>query len=542
MVYWRNISLTKILQLLVLLMVMQNCNTFFHPEETSVSDIQNYEELVEAVNGVYGKLSEEISTHPNIFYNSSFKGDDLTNFAPNYRWFYYSIIRHCGRTEYPTSIELASTSDWDIFYSVIASVNNILSQYDLSTDLDELTSKILGELLLIRAYCHFRLTRTYGRILIIDDNELSYTTSLATYEEIYGFIENDLKKAVSLLPENNTSARIPNETPHRGTAKALLSEVYLSNAGYPANAVEKYTLAAKEAGELIDSAAYFGFELLDDYADVWKQDHLLCSENVFCLYYNDYQPSENVYYGVNNIFTGRASYGANVWGFTLSPNSYYFELFFPGSEMQFYNEFPSNYRKEVTFLSDIYVGPSPYVFQSGYINISKVNECDRIAYRKFFYDALNLPFDNYFPGWEDYYNDVDIRGMSKVYLFRYAQTLLTYAEATARSGQLNDKAYECVNEIRRRANHVGLYSPSVYDLQPGLSSEAFADSVVQERAWELAGEPEGRWFDIVRLNMIKELPNLRDPGEGGPPSKFDESAYFLAIPQEEIDLNPNLEE
>jgi starch-binding outer membrane protein, SusD/RagB family len=132
--------------------------------------------------------------------------------------------------------------------------------------------------------------------------------------------------------------------------------------------------------------------------------------------------------------------------------------------------------------------------------------------------------------------------MSKTYLFRYAHTMLTYAEAAARSGQLNDKAYECVNQIRRRANHVDLNTPSVYDLQPGLSAEAFADSVVQERAWELAGEPEGRWFDIVRLNMIKELPSLRDPAEGGPPTTFDESAYFLDIPQSEIDLNPNLAE
>jgi starch-binding outer membrane protein, SusD/RagB family len=539
----------KIIQLTLLFSLLFGCNSLFHPEETSVSNIRNYDELITAVNGVYGKLSYEIATSSNQnFYYINYYGDDLTNTTP-----YYD-----GTGDSPTTYPMLSTPTvWKILYSVIASANNILSQYDLSTTLHKPTKEILGELLLIRAYCHFRLTRTYGRIPIVADNELSYTTVKASFDEIYAFVEHDLRKAASLLPESSTLARMPYETPHRSTAKAMLAEVYLSWAGYPANAEGKYALAAKEAGEVFDSAAYFGFGLLDDFADVWKQENLYNRENVFCLYYSEFQPlgAKGYRAGVNAMYLGTATHqkdtsgyapdgkpiysGSN--GFTLAPNSScYFQLRFVGTELQFFNTYPSNYRKEVTFLTNIYIplwDPKP----NGYIHIDHAENSTRVAYRKFFYDALSLPFNNYCPGWEDYWGDrFFIMGMSKTYLFRYAQTLLTYAEATARSGQLNDKAYECVNMIRRRANNIDLYSPSVYDLQPGLSAEAFADSVVQERAWELAGEPEGRWFDIVRLNMIKVLPILRDPTEGGPPSKFDESAYFLEIPQGDIDLNPNL--
>jgi starch-binding outer membrane protein, SusD/RagB family len=553
-----SIRMKRELILLLLSITLCGCNTLFHPEEISYADIKDYDELVEAANGVYGKLSNGVALSSiDNFYCVNYNGDDLTNFAPNYTLFYNGEVNEqCGRSELTQS---TTTSVWKVFYSVIASANNILSQYDLSTTLDKSTKEILGELLLIRAYCYFRLTRAYGRILIVADNELSYTTSLSTFDEIYGFIESDLQQAASLLPQNNTSARIPNETPHRGTAKALLSEVYLSWAGYPANAEGKYALAAKEAGEVIDSTAYFGLGLLDDFADVWKQDNLYNKENVLCLFYKDYQPFMSDYNGINSTYMGMTTHYPDIdgytpdgkpihrcsQGFTLAPDSScYFQLGFPGAELQFFNTYPKNYRKEVTFLTNIYV-PWWYYLATKYdcyIQIDKAESCNRIAYRKFFYDALNLPFDDYWPGWKDYWGNFYIMGMSKTYLFRYAQTLLTYAEAATRSGQLNDKAYECVNEIRRRANHVGLYAPSVYDLQPGLSGEAFADSVVQERAWELAGEPEGRWFDIVRLNMIKELPKLRDPEEGGPPSKFNESAYFLDIPQEEIDLNPNLGE
>ena len=111
---------------------------------------------------------------------------------------------------------------------------------------------------------------------------------------------------------------------------------------------------------------------------------------------------------------------------------------------------------------------------------------------------------------------------------------MTYAEASARSGNLNDLSYECVNRIRRRAHHLDPNFPSEYDLQSGLSAEAIADSAVWERAWELAGEPEGRWFDLVRLEMVEDLPELRDTDEGGPPSyPVTKDDYFFTIPEED---------
>jgi hypothetical protein len=50
--------------------------------------------------------------------------------------------------------------------------------------------------------------------------------------------------------------------------------------------------------------------------------------------------------------------------------------------------------------------------------------------------------------WYDYASEATL------YLFRYAQTLLTFSEARARSGILDDSTYEAVNMIRRRANHL----------------------------------------------------------------------------------------
>jgi hypothetical protein len=135
-------------------------------------------------------------------------------------------------------------------------------------------------------------------------------------------------------------------------------------------------------------------------------------------------------------------------------------------------------------------------------------------------------------------------GSQRLDLFRFAHTLLTYAEASARSGNLNEKAYKCVNMIRRRANQLDIHTPSEFDLQPGMSAEAFADSVVWERAWELAGEPEGRWFDLVRLEMVEDLPQLRGIDDGDFPADMiaTKDDYYFPIPEGDILLNPALGE
>jgi hypothetical protein len=254
------------------------------------------------------------------------------------------------------------------------------------------------------------------------------------------------------------------------------------------------------------------------------------SESVFSVYF----PKPAIF-TVDAFVKTKIPYpGVGGGSLQLTPTSSGIWLFFYPTEVNFFNNYPPGYRKEITFFKTIYVpksmGDAP---KTGYIDIDKVTICNRIGYRKFYYqcyegkDGLESPFSI-------------LVGIPRVYIFRYTQTMLTYAEAMARSGQLNAQAYECVNQIRRRAHQLDLNTPSAYDLPSGMSSIAFADSVVQERAWELCGEPEGRWFDLVRLEMVEDLPKLRNPDEGGTPSSFDKSVYFSPIPDADIILNPNL--
>jgi hypothetical protein len=107
---------------------------------------------------------------------------------------------------------------------------------------------------------------------------------------------------------------------------------------------------------------------------------------------------------------------------------------------------------------------------------------------------------------------------------------------------LDESAYEAVNMVRRRANKLDIYSPSKFDLPKNLSTEQFLDYVVWERAWELSFEPDGRWFDIVRLNLKDKLPEYRfsnDLPNEVPLQYLTDDWYFFKIPVEDRIINPN---
>ena len=122
-------------------------------------------------------------------------------------------------------------------------------------------------------------------------------------------------------------------------------------------------------------------------------------------------------------------------------------------------------------------------------------------------------------------------GFRAVEVFRYAETLLVFAEATARinGGTATGEAVEAYNQVRRRAAGLDYLTP---DATVDVASVT-ADEIVQERAWELAGEFK-RWWDMVRLEFVSEVAARRDPTEEVPlaidPSEISWKHYIAPIP------------
>ena len=378
-------------------------------------------------------------------------------------------------------------------YKAIQGANNIIANYETTVG-DEATIKaIAGEAYFVRAVSYYWLVRLYKDVPLII--QADYSDELLTIEKsapdaVYALIEADLKMAEEKVPDTKRNPGRPN----KGSVKAYLADVYLTMAGWPLNQTDKYALAAAKAKEVIDNRATYGFELLADLSEVFENDPTKngTSETVFQI----------------STFRGDGSSTNGNYGSAAMPGEESgWDDFF--SEINFFNEFPAGKRKDVTFRTEFIKG-----------------------------DGTIVPWEQSQTG-HPYYHKYYIKGDERHYdssvpesMMRYAYVLTVYAEAQARAtGTPDDLAYESINAIRNRAG--------LADLSPGMSGDAFAKAVVQEKAWEFAAE-RTRWFDLVRLEMVEEANANKHSNDLKPIGAISKADYVFPLPFSETSVNDNL--
>ena len=88
----------------------------------------------------------------------------------------------------------------------------------------------------MRAISYFYLTRTWGEVPMPTEATIDNNRPNAKVADIYNLIEADLQKAESMLPDHWDGKMRQNGIdilPTKGSAKALLANVYLTMAGWP---------------------------------------------------------------------------------------------------------------------------------------------------------------------------------------------------------------------------------------------------------------------------------------------------------------------
>ena len=93
-------------------------------------------------------------------------------------------------------------------------------------------------------------------------------------------------------------------------------------------------------------------------------------------------------------------------------------------------------------------------------------------------------------------------------LIRYAEVLLTYAEAKIMSGEPDELAKDCINNIRKRA---GLDMTEADVKLTAKSKQQWIDLIRNERRIEFAGEGI-RYDDIIRWKIADKV--LNQPAMG----------------------------
>ncbi|MCF6405036.1 RagB/SusD family nutrient uptake outer membrane protein [Chitinophaga filiformis] len=378
---------------------------------------------------------------------------------------------------------------WLGCYKTIQSTTNIINNYQQVQDGTTATvNAIVGEASFLRALCYYWLTRLWGEVPVIPTEQYSpdlLHLTKSTPAVIYKLIEEDLARAEEMVPEKKRDPGRPN----KGAVKALLADVYLTEAGWPLKDQSKYALAAAKAKEVIDNKAVYNFDLFQDgYLKIFAGG---TTEDVFTLFTRGQWSTYNSFYGLS----------------TMPENEGGWSDFFP--ELKFFREFPAGSRKDATFSTEFVVSGDTIPWQE--------TTTKHPYYKKFTIQsgAKNVYMSN-----------------NPVIMIRYAHLLLIYAEAQARAtGSPDAQAYAAVNAVRQRA---GL-SP----LPEGLTGSDFAAAVVQERAWEFAGE-WNRWFDLVRLEQVAAANADKDPGDLAPAGTITQQQYWMPVPGADAIINPNL--
>lgn len=451
---------------------------------------------------------------------------------------------------------------WNSCYSSIKQCHFVMENVNKAKIPQEVIDLTLGQSHFFRALSYFWLTRLWGNVPLVKSTDYAEDIIMGSPEDIYNLILSDLEIAEKSLPYSKwNSPDISSETltsmpelwqnnkalPTQGTVKSLRAMVFLTMAGWPLEkGTEYYKKAADEAKFVIDRASDFGYKLLDDYMDLWIITNNFHSEGILTFGYhpdgydNDLSLSQRP---IDEAF-GSSAIG---WNDAMV-------------EQPFFLKFPEGYRKKVTFLTGWYAGKSG--------TASKWITWDETTKRKYNNGKSDYSYKcPYIAKWrsnhgfpaDSTWTNQTLPGYRSVSVFRYPHILLTYAEAQARAdGTPSTEAYEAINMIRRRAHKLPINIASSVDLTAGLSGNQFADSIVAERGWEFVGEPESRWFDLVRLNLVQSTLNeiisyrteMRNkgelhfailiPGDRSPVPDDIKKINWLNYPAEEVLLNPEI--
>lgn len=377
---------------------------------------------------------------------------------------------------------------WRGCYKTIQSTTNIINNYAAIKDGNEATIKVIvGEAYFLRGLCYYWLTRCWGAVPIIPSEkynaEYLHLTKSAP-ADVYKLIEADLAQAEERVPNTRRAAGRPN----KGSVKALLADVYLTEGGWPLKDQSKYALAAAKAKEVIDNKTVYGFDLYKDgFLKIFAGNTV---EDVFTFYTRGQWITYNSFYGLS----------------TMPEDEGGWSDFFP--EIKFFNDFPAGSRKDATFSTSFVVNGN---------TISWENTSTKHPYYKKFTIQTGTK--------------ATYMSNNPVIMIRYAHVLLTYAEAQARAGAAPDAdAYTALNAVRLRAGLTEL---------DGLSTPDFITAVVNERKWEFAGE-WSRWFDLVRLELVESANAVKDAADLKPAGAITKDNYVLPIPGADAQVNPNL--
>ena len=377
------------------------------------------------------------------------------------------------------------------FYRSIIRANIVIRNVDELDVTQETRDVLSAEARFLRAFSYFHLVRLWGDVPVQDVIDSSLPSPRVPVDQIYNdVIIPDLEFAENALPATRTGPGLGRAT--SGSAKLLLADVYLTR--------EQWADARTKADEVIQSGNYSLVEVnvADDFNDLFGPEIEPPSEEVFGLHFTRVEGEGMRWPTFCN--DGRA--GFSVGGFRVPLGNLNSPILIDWSS--------ADLRKQW--------GVYTFIINDNGDTLS-LRSGDNLLFSKF-RDPEAV---------EDNAHGCDFP------VYRYAEALLIFAEAdNMDNGGPTATALERLNMVRRRAYGQDINTASSFDVPPGLSQQAFRDSVLMERAHEFTMEGK-RWFDLTRTGTARS--QIEATGKN-----FNDIMLLHPIPLSEIENNPALDQ
>lgn len=353
-----------------------------------------------------------------------------------------------------------------------------------------LKTRLINEAKFIRALLYFDAVQLWGPVpLVLHEAESLNTNILKTnrvgVDTIYSQIISDLTDAEN-LPSSYTSSNIGRAT--SGAAKSLLAKVYLVR--------KDWGNAQKYAEEVINGG--YGYALFDDYSKAFLPQYKNGKEHIFSAQFTDGQNGTSGSSG--NILPGCSFNGfvATEPADIISDKTLFYDIYDTNDTRKYVNYMTKLYNPSTGSYYTFTVKPR---FRK-YIDSTLIGTSSQSA------AETNFP------------------------IIRYADILLTLAEAINEQSTPTTEAYEAINEVRRRAFGKDIQTAnSTIDLHD-LSQSDFRTALHKERLLEFVQEGQ-RWFDLVRWGtLVSEVSKVSTK------SSVSTRNNLYPIPQTQHDINP----
>jgi hypothetical protein len=464
--------------IIIIILSLSSCNLLVEePEHIVVTDgfYKSEGDAVAAVNSIYNRLAVRMYNR-GMYIMADLPADDYKNGQgmPNPFLLDLEFLRMTPENQF-----VGET--WNDHYDGINRANTAINRIPEIEMNENRKNRLIGEARFIRGLLYFNLVRFFGDVPLVTldtRNLLGLNVARSKESEVYKLIIEDMIFASTNLPFVQSGNDLGRAT--KGSAKILLGKVYLT--------MKDWDNAISVLAEVIDNEGAYGYGLHDNFRNNWNRSTENGSEMVFAI---QFMQPPGISHALMRLSAPRNRVPGLIGNEADIPTQEIFDLFEKGDS-----------RRDATFYTSF--------------------ERNGITY--------NFPFPFFYKYFDpSNFNSTNISN-ANVFVLRYSDALLMYAEALNEKNGPENKAFEALNRVRNRA-----FGNNNYEFT-NLNQSNFREAVYLERRKEFVLEGQ-RWFDLVRTGRFVETMKNHTENGGNNVQLFH---VLMPIPQREIDTNPDL--